>query len=271
MNLIRLNKYLAECGVDSRRGVEELITGGRVLINGEPPVSIAAKINRETDVVTVDGEKVKPLRNIYYLLNKPRGTICASKDLKGKPTVVDLINSKIRLFPVGRLDFNTTGALIITNDGQLAYFLLHPKFKVPRVYEVKLDKPLRIEDEQKLLQGITIEQKLGNFESVEFQSNNRRYLDVLAIEGRNHFIKNMFSSLGYIVTSLHRKSFAGFSVQNIALGQYRQMTPIEIKELYKKYGTKYSYNSNNVNKRDDNKYNEDDSENFDENYENFDK
>ena len=145
--MTRLNKFIADSGITSRRKAEELILQGRVTVNNKTIVQLAFNIDVENDEVTVDGEKIKPAEHVYYLLNKPKGVITTTDDEKNRMTVIDLIKSKQKIFPIGRLDFNTTGVLILTNDGDFAQKLIHPKNNIIREYEVKLDKELELEHE----------------------------------------------------------------------------------------------------------------------------
>ncbi len=142
--MTRLNKFIADSGITSRRKAEELILQGRVTVNNKTIVQLAFNIDVENDEVTVDGEKIKPAEHVYYLLNKPRGVVTTTDDEKKRMTVTDIIKSKQKIFPIGRLDFNTTGVLILTNDGDFAQKLIHPKNNIIREYEVKLDKELEV-------------------------------------------------------------------------------------------------------------------------------
>ena len=151
---VRLNKFLSECGVASRRKSEEMILQGRIMVNGRTVSELGMKIDPEKDIVLADGERVKPQKKVYFLLNKPKGVVTTTKDEKGRPTVLDLVNVSQSIFPVGRLDFNTTGALLLTNDGDFAEKLIHPRNKFERVYLVVLDKPLQNEHKEKMLKGI---------------------------------------------------------------------------------------------------------------------
>lgn len=237
MTQIRLNKYIADCGVASRRKAEELIIQGRVAINENIILELSSKVDPEKDIVTIDGEKISQKRHVYILLNKPRGVVTTTSDEKNRKTVLDVIKSKEKVFPVGRLDYNTTGVLLLTNDGDFSYLLTHPSNNVPREYEVKLDKPLSDDDKQSLLKGVYIEGKKGKFTSVSFPyKKDKYYVNVVSVEGRNHFVKNMFSTLNYTVTSLNRKSFAGI-VADIPVGSYRNMTQTEINGVLKRYGS----------------------------------
>lgn len=232
---IRINKFLADSGITSRRKAEELIRQGRVEVNENVVDDLSFKIDPEKDIVSVDGERMKPKQHIYLLLNKPKGVITSTSDEKKRRTVTDLINTRDKIFPVGRLDYNTTGVLLLTNDGEFCNLLTHPKNNVPKEYEVMLDKPLRQDDEQKLLKGIYLDDKKGKFISVVRSKKKPRVITVKSVEGRNHFIKRMFGALGYTVISLNRKSFAGLST-DLQPGTYRKLSLKEVTDLIEKYG-----------------------------------
>jgi 23S rRNA pseudouridine2605 synthase len=232
--LTRLNRYIAESGVTSRRKSEEFILQGRVTVNNKVIENLAFKVDGELDVVMLDGEKINPRRHIYFLLNKPAGVITSTDDEKKRKTVVDLIKVNEKIFPVGRLDYNTTGVLLLTNDGEFSNFLTHPRNKIPKEYEVKLDKPLSVENLEKLLKGIYIDRKKGVFAKILFQGSNKKSVVVTTFEGRNHFVKRMFSILGYNVTALNRKSFAGFTA-NVPPGSYRKLSKSEVEGVFKNY------------------------------------
>jgi 23S rRNA pseudouridine2605 synthase len=228
---MRLNKFIADCGIASRRKAEELILQGRITVNNKTISELSYNINPETDTVCYDGEKIKIQNNVYYLLNKPKGVVTTTDDEKNRPKITDLIKSPYKLFPVGRLDFNTTGVIILTNDGDFANRLLHPKNNVSREYDVKLDRELDIKDQEILLRGISLDGKKGKFNSIKFKkTRDRKNLIISCTEGRNHFVKKMFGALKYNVVQLHRKSFAGFS-DNIPVGSYRKLTKDEIQSF----------------------------------------
>ena len=232
---IRLNKYIAESGLCSRRNAEKYILEGRVTINNKTVTDLSYKINEENDEVFVDGEKIKPKRHIYILLNKPKGVITSTKDEKNRKTVVDLVKTNEKIYPVGRLDYNTTGVLLLTNDGDFSNLLTHPKHKIRKTYTVQLNKPLMNEDENKLLKGVYINRRKGIFIKINFPNIKQKTLvEVAVVEGRNHFIKDMFSTLGYNVVELDRKYFGQFEA-DIPLGKYRVISNEEIKSVYKNY------------------------------------
>jgi len=232
--LTRLNKYIAGSGITSRRKSEEYILQGRVTVNNKVVKELAYKVNSEQDSVMLDGEKITPRKHIYFLLNKPAGVITSTDDEKKRRTVVDLIKVNEKIFPVGRLDYNTTGVLLLTNDGEFSNLLTHPRNKVPKEYEVKLDKPLSNEDIEKLLKGIFIERRKGVFVKISLLSPNKKVARITTFEGRNHFVKKMFGALGYYVTGLNRKSFAGFTA-DVPLSSYRKLSKTEIEGVFKNY------------------------------------
>ena len=233
---MRLNKFIADSGITSRRKAEELILQGRISVNDETITDLSFNINPEQDKITFDGEKIKIRKHLYYLVNKPRGIVTTTDDEKDRKTVVDLIKTNERIYPVGRLDYDTTGVLFLTNDGDFAQLLSHPGNKVPREYEVKLNKSLTPEDQEKLLKGIFIKGIKGKFLKVNpVKKNDFSFVKVIAVEGRNHFVKIMFGSLGYKVISLNRISYAGIKA-DIGKGDYRKLTFAEINNIQKRYG-----------------------------------
>lgn len=231
---IRLNKFLSECGLDSRRKVEEYILQGRISINGGIVSQLAVKVDPDEDIIQLDGERVKQDKKVYYLLNKPRGFVTTTNDEKRRKTVLDLINSKVKIFPVGRLDYDTTGVLLLTNDGNFSNLLMHPDNNVPRIYRVTLSKPLALKDKEKLLKGIYLEDKKGKFETI-YPTKKLNIVNISTVEGRNHFVKNMFKALGYYVTELTRLSYGGIKLENLPVGSYRPLTKEEVNSIYKKY------------------------------------
>jgi len=232
---IRINKFLAMAGVASRRKAEEYILEGRVDVNGNTINSLGFMIDPDSDKVSLDGEYLKFEDKVYYIMNKPSGYITTVSDEKNRPTVMDLIKTSKRVFPVGRLDYDTTGVLILSNDGEFANLMLHPNNKILRTYEVKLDKPFDHNQIESLLKGISIEGGKGKFESVKIDRKNPRNVTVECTEGRNLFVKRMFRKLGYFVDKLHRSKFAGFSVNDIKPGSFRQASFQEINDVIAKY------------------------------------
>lgn len=232
--LVRINKFLSECGIASRRKVEQLILQQRVMVNNHVVTSLSTKVDPENDIVKLDGENVSSQRLVYYLMNKPKGVITSTADEKGRKTVIDLIKTDKSIYPIGRLDYNTTGVLLLTNDGNFSYLLTHPKHKVPREYEVRLDKPLEDDDRNNLLTGINLDKRKSRFDSVSSSKEKGSFVRVKCHEGKNHFVKRMFSSLGYNVVSLNRSSFAGIKA-DIPIGTYRKLSHKEINTITNQY------------------------------------
>ncbi len=230
---IRLNKYLAMCGVASRKKADELIQQGRVAVNGQVTTQLGVKINPQKDRVTVDGRLVKPEEKLVYIaLNKPKDCITTVKDEKGRRTVLDLVKVKQRIFPVGRLDRNTTGVLLLTNDGELACRLMHPKYKVEKAYKVEIDKPIKREDLEKLKRGIMLDGRMTEACDVYILPNSdNKEIGITIHEGRYRQIRRMFERLGYKVRKLHRVSFGGITISGMKRGEWRYLTEKEIKKL----------------------------------------
>ena len=231
---IRLNKFLSEAGVASRRKSEELILEGRITINNKAVTSLSTVVNPSEDKVKLDGEVIRRERKVYFLLNKPKGVVTTTKDEKKRKNVVDLIKTNKSIFPVGRLDYNTTGVLLLTNDGDFANYLTHPSNKIEREYLVQLDKNLNESDKERLIKGITLDRRKSRFGKVIILKNNASRVRVTTYEGRNHFVKRMFLALGYTVKGLERIRFGAYSVGMLAPGKSRKLSDVEINEVFKK-------------------------------------
>lgn len=242
---IRLNRFLAMAGIGSRRKCDEFIQQGRVDVNGQRIIQMAVLVNPDKDIVKFDGKIVEARKQfIYVLMNKPLHTVCTVKDEKGRKTVIDLVKMPAyglveeRLFPVGRLDFNTTGALLITNDGDLTYYLIHPRFEVKKVYRALLDKLIRPIDLHHFQSGLDLEgYKTAPCKIREIRViNNCSYLEIEMHEGKNRQIRRMFQTLGYELDELERVEFAGLHVNDLKPGEWRELTSPEIGELKKIVG-----------------------------------
>ena len=232
----RLQKIIANSGYTSRRKAEKLISDGKVYVNGEKVTEMGYKVNNE-DVITIEGKIISNVENKeYYLLNKPRGVISAVTDDKDRKTVVDLIDTDKRIYPIGRLDYDTTGIILLTNDGELANILMHPKFNVEKKYIAKLNKYFLISDLKKLEQGITIDGIKCIPTRVKIKTNNKEsdysIVEITIVEGRNHIIKNIFKELGYLVDKLSRVEYAFLTLEGLKSGEYRSLSKKEVKKLY---------------------------------------
>jgi 23S rRNA pseudouridine2605 synthase len=232
-NSIRLNKYISSLGITSRRKADELIKQGRVTVNNKTIIDLAVKIDPENDNVKVDGESIKrDVKKIYILLYKPTGIITSVSDEKKRETVIDLINIKEKVFPVGRLDYNTRGLLLITNDGELAAKLMHPRSEVDKTYLVKLSKPLEQKHREILSKGIRIDNKRTSPAKISFpKRNDYSTLKITIHEGRNRQVRKMFEKFGYFVRELERTEYAGLKLGNMKEGEWRKLTEKEVERL----------------------------------------
>lgn len=231
----RLQKYISECGIASRRKAEELILNGKVKVNGEVVKTLGTKVSG-SDVVTVNGQTLVSEEKEYYLLNKPREVISSVKDDKDRTTVVDLIDTDKRIYPIGRLDYDTTGILLLTNDGELSNILTHPSNDVEKEYVAKIKGFLTKEDSEKLSKGIMlngIKTKPAYFKMKKYdKKSDIAYVKVIITEGRNHQVKDMFKEMGYEVLKLTRERYAFLDLGNLKSGEYRKLTTKEVKMLY---------------------------------------
>ncbi len=231
----RLQKVMAQRGVASRRKSEELITSGRVKVNGEVVKELGTKVS-DKDIIEVDNVLVEKEDKEYYLLYKPRGCISSTKDDKNRITVVDLINTNKRIFPIGRLDYDTTGVLLLTNDGDFANIIMHPNNKIEKVYLAKIEGILKKEDINQLKEGIALEEKTVKANKVKLKKydleKNTSLVEITIQEGLNHQVKRMFSALGYSVMKLTRKRVGIFTLEGLHSKEYRKLTPKEVQIIY---------------------------------------
>jgi len=224
---VRLNAYLARAGVASRRGAEELIRAGRVRVNGE--VAGLATFVEPTDAVELDGERLAPEPLAYVLLHKPAGVVTTARDPQGRPTVVGLVGHERRVVPVGRLDADTTGALLLTNDGPLAHRLAHPRYAVEKVYEAGVEGDPDEEAIRRLAQGVELDD--GPTAPARARRLGPGRLELALHEGRKHQVKRMCEAVGHPVRSLHRPEYAGLRVDGLRPGEWRELTPDEVARL----------------------------------------
>jgi 23S rRNA pseudouridine2605 synthase len=224
---VRLNAYLARAGVASRRRADELIKAGRVTVNGR-----RGELNDFVggrDVVEVDGERVEPQELAYVLLHKPAGVVTTAHDPHGRPTVVGLVDHPARLVPVGRLDADTTGALMLTNDGELAHRLAHPRYEVDKVYEVEVEGEPDADALRRLADGVDLED--GRTAPAQVLRLGPSRIELTIHEGRKHQVKRMCEAVGYPVRRLHRSRYAGLDLAGLATGEWRDLTDVELKRL----------------------------------------
>ena len=232
----RIQKVIAQSGYCSRRKAEELINKGKVLVNGDIVTEMGFKVSGN-DYIEVEGNPINQKEEKeYYLLNKPRGIVSTSKDEKKRKTVVDLIKTEKRIYPVGRLDYDTTGAIILTNDGELTNLLTHPKNKVEKVYVAKIKGIMTKEVLAKLCSGVVIDGKKTSKAKAKIlkidKKNNTSIVELIISEGRNHQVKKMFESIGFDVVKLKRESISFLTLDGLKSGEYRKLSLKEIKKLY---------------------------------------
>ena len=229
---MRLNAYLARAGVASRRKADELVRAGRVRVNGAP-----GELNTVVgshDVVEVDGERVGLQRLAYVLLNKPAGVVTTASDPHGRRTVVDLVPPEPRIVPVGRLDADTTGALLLTNDGDLAHRLAHPRYRVPKVYDVEIEGAASHEALERLRDGVELEDGVTSPAEVRALAPGR--IELTLHEGRKHQVKRMCEAVGRPVRRLHRSRYAGLGVDGLGPGEWRELSAAEVSGLRRLVG-----------------------------------
>jgi len=228
---MRLNKYVAHCGICSRRQAADLVKSGQISVNGEVVVEPFYQM-KQGDAVRYKGKVIRPEENMVYLLmNKPKGVISTSQDERGRTTVLDLIKDKVseRVFPVGRLDRETTGLLLLTNDGELALKMTHPSFQMEKQYEVVLNKELKPEDLQKIRDGVVLEDGPATVDAAHFTSGKTKDSVTLLLHlGRNRIVRRIFEHLGYEVVKLDRVYLGGLTKKDLPRGFVRYLTPREV-------------------------------------------
>lgn len=229
---IRLNKYIANCGYCSRREADELILTGSVTVNGKIITQLGTRIS-ENDKVMIGDSPLQPEKKIYILMNKPKDYITTSKDPHNRKTVMNLLGDlKYRVYPVGRLDRNTTGILLFTNDGDLARKLTHPSSNILKIYEVKLDKNLKTNDLQKIIEGIYLDGHKIKVDEISYIDDKpHNYVGIAIHSGQYHIVKRIFESLGYKVLMLDRTMFGPLTKKNVPRGTWRYLTDSEVRLL----------------------------------------
>ncbi|PKL01413.1 MAG: pseudouridine synthase [Tenericutes bacterium HGW-Tenericutes-1] len=231
----RLQKVIAQAGIASRRAAEKMITDGLVSVDGEVVTQLGTLVD-DFQSITVNGKLLSREEKVYFLLNKPEGYVSTTEDDKGRKTVLDLVVVPQRIFPIGRLDYDTTGVLLLTNDGDFMNAMIHPKFKVEKEYLVKVEGLLRKETSKQLCRGVN----LGDFKSGPAKIFDVKYDDtktnsfatIIITEGKYHQIKRMFEAVGHPVMKLRRHRFGTVTADGLPLGEYRRLKPHEIKQLW---------------------------------------
>ena len=231
--VVRLNKFIANSGVCSRREADNFILAGVVTVNGEVVTELGTKVNIATDDIRFNGERLKGESKVYIVMNKPKGFVTTASDPHADKTVMDLLKGcPTRVFPVGRLDKNTTGVLMFTNDGEIAEKLTHPSYDKKKIYQVSLDSKLRGEDYDKILSGIELSDGAIAADELEYiEEDDHRKLGIEIHSGKNRIVRRIFESLGYEVKALDRVYFAGLTKKGLKRGEWRFLTEGEINLL----------------------------------------
>lgn len=232
---MRLNRYIAQAGICARRKADEMISEGLVRVNGEVVTAMGVKVT-DQDVVEVNGERITPLTYEYLLLNKPTDVITTNQDEKDRTIVIDLIEDEELkskgLFPVGRLDRNTTGVLLITNDGELAHRLMHPSYEIEKLYVARTKRNVQPHELDKLRAGVDIEGERYQMDEVAYVNlPSHNQLGIRLHEGKNRHIRRMLEALGHKVVRLERVSYAGLTTTNVRVGKWRRLKPNEVRKL----------------------------------------
>lgn len=231
----RLQKIIALSGYASRRKAEDLIKAGKVMVNGKVVRELGTKANFSDDIL-IDGKKIEREEKEYYIFNKPRGVITSTSDDKGRKVVTDYFETNKRLYPVGRLDYDTTGLLILTNDGELANLIMHPRNEIEKQYIAKLEGIIKGEEINKLKNGIVLDGtkcipkrvKLRKFD----KKTNTSIVEIVICEGKNHEVKRLFESVSFNVLKLKRERIGFLTLGKLKSGEYRKLNPKEVKQLY---------------------------------------
>ena len=232
----RLQKVIAASGVTSRRKAEDLITSGKVRVNGKVVKELGIKVSG-SDIIEVDNVTInRDVNKVYYILNKPRGVITSVKDEANRQTVIDYIDTTERIYPVGRLDYDTTGLVILTNDGKLANILMHPSNNIPKTYIAKIEGLLTKDDIDRLKNGIYIDERKVNTSNFKIKNKDLEkktsLVEITITEGRNHIVKRIFEALRHPVIRLTRIKIAFLDIKDLKSGEYRALSIKEVKRLY---------------------------------------
>lgn len=230
---VRLNKYLSMAGVSSRRKADEMIEEGKVTVNGKVVTGLGTKIDPTNDVVYFNEKQVVVLDEpVYIVFNKPKDCITTASDERGRPTIFNYVKVKERVFPIGRLDRNTTGVLLLTNDGEFANRLMHPKHEVKKAYKVTLKTAMSAKDGEKMSQGIRLsEGKTAPAEVISIPGGKNKVIGIVIHEGKNRQIHRMFEAFGYQIDKLDRVAYADISYEALPRGQFRYLTKREVRAL----------------------------------------
>lgn len=231
----RLQKVLAAAGIDSRRKCEELILSGEVRVNRKVVDELPAFVDPEKDIITVYGKKIRAAQKVYFLLNKPKGVICTNRDPRGRKKAIDLVHTKERIFCVGRLDADTTGLIILTNDSELTNRLTHPRYGIAKTYVVRINGEISGEQIVKLKKGVWLAEGKTGRASVKIlkRRHNESSIEITIKQGLNRQVRRMLANVGLPVKSLTRTSFGKLTVRGLGVGKFRTLTRAEVAHLKK--------------------------------------
>ena len=231
----RLQKRIARLGYCSRRKAEELIKEGKVFVNGKLVIELGFKVE-DKDQIMIDGIVLEEEQKVYYLLNKPRGVVSTTSDEKGRKTIVSLIDTDIRIFPIGRLDYDTTGLIILTNDGELSNLLMHPKNNIEKTYIAKINGKLLPNELMSLKKGVVIDNIKTKKSKVKIKNYDKNtdtsIIEITITEGRYHQVKKMFERVNHKVLKLKREKYAFLTLEGLSSKDYRTLTIKEVQKLY---------------------------------------
>jgi len=234
---MRINKYLASCNVASRRGAEAIIQAGRVTVNGELVTDLAVTVDEHSDIVRLDGRRLSLQRKkVYVLLNKPKGFITTVKDERGRKSILDIVKVRERIYPVGRLDRNSEGLLLLTNDGEMTHRLLHPGYKVSKTYRARLDRPFEEKHFETLVTGVPLDDGVTAPCRARFGPGDGDRIEIQIREGRKRQVRRMFEALGYDVKTLKRVQFGPLKLGELRRGEWRLLSRYEVAQLRKAVG-----------------------------------
>jgi len=231
----RLQKQISNLGYCSRRKAEELITEGKVFVNGKKVTELGTKVDTN-DTITIDGVTLTSNEKVYYMFNKPREVISSTSDDKGRKTILDYFDVDTRIYPIGRLDYDTTGIILLTNDGEFANLMMKPNSKISKVYLAKINSIMSAEELKKLKEGVTVKGIKYTPDKVKVKKidkvKNTSMIEITIHEGKNHEIKKMFEYFNLDVLKLTRKEYGNLRLDNLPSGKYRKLTIHEVKSLY---------------------------------------
>ncbi|MDD5659023.1 MAG: pseudouridine synthase [Actinomycetota bacterium] len=234
MSKIRISRFLAECGINSRRKCELLVLKGHVKVNGTTVSELYLKVDPDKDVIEYNGKLINIEKKVIIALNKPKGYLCTLKDTFNRHTILELLKNfkdSSRIYPVGRLDYNSRGLIIMTNDGNLAYKVLHPKFNILKTYEIILNSELKEDDIKKIKKGVIIDGTMFEVQDMQLFFENDKKVKITIHEGRKRIIRRVFKSLGYEVADLKRIRIGNYEIKDMQEGTYKELRQSDVRKI----------------------------------------